>query len=137
MGKFIVVDDSKVIRALLRSILENAGHEVLAEGSNGLEGFDLYREHRPDVITLDINMPINNGIRCLENIITNFPDAKVIMVTSIGKDVHVEKAMSLGAKAYLVKPLEEYDVLTTVDIVLGNLPQLTGENYSKEGSSSE
>ena len=119
MARLVLVDDSRVARTLLKSILEDAGHEILAEGANGLEGFDLYRVHKPDIITLDITMPVQTGIECLKNIMTKFPDAKVIMVTSVGKDNMVKEALSLGAKAYLVKPLEEYDVLTTVDIVLG------------------
>ena len=118
MGKLVLVDDSKVARTLLKNILESAGHEILAEGSNGLEGFDLYREHKPDIITLDITMPVQNGIDCLKNIIKHYPDAKVILVTSVGKDKLVDEAMSSGAKAFLIKPLDEVDVTTTLDIVL-------------------
>ena len=118
MGKLVLVDDSKVARTLLKNILESVGHEILAEGSNGMEGFDLYREHKPDAMSLDITMPVQNGIECLRNIMKYYPDAKVIMVTSVGKETLVNEAISSGAKAFLVKPLDEFDVIATLESVL-------------------
>jgi two-component system chemotaxis response regulator CheY len=99
---------------LLRTILEEAGHEVLAEAANGLDGFDLFREHKPDFITLDVTMPILNGIECFKMILNAEPAANVIMVTSVGKDSLAAEAMEIGAKAVLVKPVEKKDVLEKI-----------------------
>jgi len=113
--RFVLVDDSKIARHLLKSILEEAGHEVIAEASNGLDGFDKYRQLSPDVITLDVTMPILNGIECLKKILDTNPDAQVIMVTSVGKESLIEEARALGAKAVIVKPIEKKDVLAEIE----------------------
>ena len=113
--RFVLVDDSKIARHLLKSILEEAGHEVIAEATNGLEGYDKFRQLKPDVITLDVTMPILNGVECLKKILGIQPEAKVVMVTSVGKESLIEEARSLGAKAVIVKPIEKKDVLAVVE----------------------
>ena len=116
--RFMLVDDSKIARHLLRTILEEAGHEIVDEATNGLDGFDKYRTVKPDIITLDVTMPILNGVECLKKILGYDPNAKVMMVTSVGKDSLVEEAMSIGAKTVIVKPIEKKDVLARVDRLL-------------------
>jgi len=118
MARFVLVDDSKIARNFLKNILIKAGHDVVAEGANGLEGFDLYREHKPDVITLDVVMPMVTGMECLKQIMDLSPEAKVVMVTSVGKDNLAEEAKQLGAKAVIVKPIKEEDVLSVVNPLL-------------------
>jgi len=114
MATFVIVDDSKIARSLLRTLLESEGHTVVGEGANGLEGYDLYAEHKPDVITLDVTMPLVNGVGCLKNIIKNFPDARVVMVTSVAKDSLIEETMQIGAKAVMVKPVEKKEALSVI-----------------------
>jgi CheY-like chemotaxis protein len=116
--KFVLVDDSKIARHLLKTILEEAGHEVVAEATNGLDGYDMYRQHKPDFITLDVTMPILNGIECLKKIMKTDDDAKAIMVTSVGKEKLINEAMAIGAKAVLVKPIEKKDVLNVVNSLM-------------------
>jgi len=118
MAKFVVVDDSKIARNFLRTLLEEAGHEIVGEGTNGLEGYDLYAAHNPDVITLDVTMPLVTGVDCLKNIIKNFPDANVIMVTSVGKNSLIEEVKQIGAKAVMVKPFEKEEALGVIKSVL-------------------
>ncbi|MCL2187353.1 MAG: response regulator [Defluviitaleaceae bacterium] len=109
--RFLLVDDSKVARHLLRTTLEAAGHEILDEATNGLDGFDKYRALKPDIITLDVTMPILNGIECLKLILAADPNAVVIMVTSVGKESLVEEALEIGAKAVIAKPIDQNVVL--------------------------
>ena len=118
MARFVLVDDSKVARNFLREVLENVGYTVVAEGKNGVEGLQLYEEHKPDIITLDMVMPICTGMECLKLIKEKYPDAKVIMVTSVSKDSLMEDAKALGAQATIVKPFEQQDILETVAAVL-------------------
>jgi two-component system chemotaxis response regulator CheY len=118
VAKFVLVDDSKMARAALKELLEEAGHEVTGEGSNGAEGYDLYESHKPDAITLDVTMPVESGIMCLKKIIKNFPDAKAVMVIPAGKDDIAEEVKQIGAKAIMYKPYEKENALNTVNSLL-------------------
>ena len=121
MARFVLVDDSKVARLALRRILERAGHEVAAEGSDGIEGYNLYVEHKPDVITLDVTMPGENGMSCLKRIRKDYPDAKVIMVSSVNKLHYKKESLLEGALHYLTKPFDEYALRNAVDMVVSKL----------------
>ena len=114
MARFVVVDDSKLARTFLKNILVKAGHEVVAEGADGVEGYELYLEHKPDIITLDMVMPISNGLDCLQKVVRACPEASAVMVTSVGKDNFIDEAMSLGAKAVIIKPIQESEVLAVI-----------------------
>jgi two-component system chemotaxis response regulator CheY len=115
MAKIVIVDDSKMARKFLRDIFEESGHEIVGEGSNGLEGYDLYVKYKPDIITLDVTMPLVNGVDCLKNIMKNFPDANVVMVTSVGKDKLIEETKQIGAKEVMVKPFEKEEALAVIN----------------------
>jgi len=114
MAKFVLVDDSKVARGFLKGLLENNGHQVVAEGSDGIEGLYLYKKHKPDVICLDVVMPEITGLDCLKQIMEADPAAKVVLVTSVGKESLIEEAKKMGAKAVLTKPINEQLVLELV-----------------------
>jgi two-component system chemotaxis response regulator CheY len=118
MARFVIVDDSKIARFFLKSMLEEAGHEIVGEATNGLEGYDLYVEYRPDIITLDVTMAFVCGMDCLRNIMGRFPDANVVMVTSVGKNRLIEEALQLGAKNVIVKPFENEDALKIFNSLL-------------------
>ena len=85
MAKFLIVDDSRTSRKILRGILEEAGHTVVGEATNGQEGYDRYVEFQPDVVTMDITMPVLDGIGGLKKIKEAYPDSKVVMVTAAGQ----------------------------------------------------
>ena len=118
MAKFLIVDDAKLPRMMLKNILVEAGHQIVAEAINGLEGETMYFEHKPDVVTLDIVMPEVGGIECLKNIIAKDPEAKIIMVSSVGKDSTVDEALQIGAKQFVTKPFDKEKVLKAVALVL-------------------
>ena len=119
MAKFLIVDDARLARMMLKNILTEAGHEVIAEAADGLQGENMYFQHKPDVVTLDIVMPEVGGIECLQNIIEKDPDAKIIMVSSVGKDSTVDEALKIGAKLFITKPFEKDNVLSSIASVLG------------------
>lgn len=112
----LIIDDSAFIRKQLAQILSSEQFEVIGEASNGLEGLDSYKVNFPniDLVTIDITMPKMDGISCLEKIIEFDPKARAIMVTAIGSQDSVKKAISVGAKNYIVKPLDRDKVLQRI-----------------------
>lgn len=106
MAKILVVDDSKTSRKFLRTMLEADQHEVIGEAADGKEGILRYKELHPDIVTMDITMPVLDGIAALKEIIHYDPNAKVIMVTAAGQKEKIVEAVKLGAKDFLAKPFE-------------------------------
>ena len=105
MLKVLVVDDSVIIRKSLSQQLDELGYEVIGEASNGSEAVKLYKKLKPDFVTMDITMPIMNGIEALNEIKREDKDAKVIMVTSHGEEKLVMEAIKRGAAGYILKPI--------------------------------
>ena len=113
---FLVVDDSKISRKWLiemfpKKILENA---EMIEGSNGEEAIALYQEHQPDVVFLDITMPVVDGFEALERIRAINPEALVVMISADRQKSTKEKVLSLGASAIISKPVDEQEFRTTL-----------------------
>ena len=111
--KILVVDDSMFVAKQLGQILSSEGYEVVATAADGKEGVDKYKELYPnvDAVTMDITMPRKDGITALEQIMAFDKDAKVVMVSALGKEELVKKSLMLGAKNYIVKPLDRKKVL--------------------------
>ncbi len=104
--RVLVVDDSMFIREYLGRFLKTAGYEIVGEASNGEEAIELYKQTKPDLVTLDRTMPGMDGIATLEEIMKIDPDATVVIVSSLGYEDIVKKAIMLGAKHYILKPLK-------------------------------
>lgn len=120
MGKrILVVDDAPIIRLMIKDIIEYHGHEVVGEACNGLEGVQMFKELKPDLVTLDIIMPEKDGIEALADILKLDPEAKVVMVTAIDQRESLMKAIRLGAADYIVKPFENERVISAVEKALG------------------
>lgn len=118
MAKILIVDDSRTSRKILRNILEENGHTVVDEATNGQEGFEKYLALKPELVTLDITMPILDGIGSLEKIMASDPNAKVIMVTAAGQKSKMVDAIKAGAAEFIQKPFEPDQILTVIDTVL-------------------
>lgn len=118
MANILIVDDSRTSRKMLRNLLEENGHVVVGEAKDGQEGVDMAKELNPDVITLDITMPVLDGIGALELIKQDNPNAKVIMVTAAGQKDKIVKAVKLGASEFVSKPYEPKLFLDTIDAVM-------------------
>ncbi|MBF0226588.1 MAG: response regulator [Desulfobacterales bacterium] len=102
----ILADDSKFLLKQLVNFFENEMHfEVKSTCNDGNEAVELYRKYRPDLITLDITMPNKDGEQAMKEIITEFPDANIIMITAV-RDDRVLGCMNSGAKGYIEKPLK-------------------------------
>lgn len=103
----MIVDDSLIIRKTLSTKLQSMGHNVVAQAKSGKEAIELYGEHMPDLVTMDITMPIMSGIEALQEIQKLYRNVNVIMVTSHGEEKLVMDAISSGAKGYVLKPITE------------------------------
>jgi two-component system, chemotaxis family, chemotaxis protein CheY len=115
MAKVLVVDDAKFMRMTLSNILNQAGHEVIGEGENGKEAVSLYRELKPDLVTLDITMPEMSGLEAVREIKKEFPSAKVIMCSAMGQQKMVVEAIEAGAKDFIVKPFDEARIVDAIN----------------------
>ncbi|MFW9995681.1 MAG: response regulator [Candidatus Odinarchaeota archaeon] len=118
MARILVVDDSQFIRVLLRRILTDQGHIIAGEANNGTEAVEMFARLRPDLVTLDIVMPVLNGLEALKRIIQIDSRAKVIMVTALGQEPLAIEAVKLGATDYVVKPFKPDQLAVVVGKVL-------------------
>lgn len=114
----MIVDDAAFVRLSIRTILENNGFEVITEAANGKEAIEKYNELKPDLVTMDISMPIMNGIEAVEQICKNDKNAKVVMVSALGQEAIVREAIILGAKTFVVKPYKEEKIIETLKKIL-------------------
>jgi len=114
--KVLIVDDSMFVTKQISQILTSEGFEIVGTAADGAEGVEKYKELFPDVnlVTMDITMPRMDGVTALEKIIEFDKNANVIMVSALGKQDLVKKSLMLGAKNYIVKPLDRKKVLERV-----------------------
>ncbi|MBI9099377.1 MAG: response regulator [Spirochaetaceae bacterium] len=119
--RVLIVDDSMFVTKQISQILSSEGFEVIGTAADGVEGVEKYKELYPniDLVTMDITMPKMDGVTALEHIVEFDNDAKVVMVSALGKQDLVKKALLAGAKNYIVKPLDRKKVLERVVSVLG------------------
>ena len=112
--RVMIVDDALFMRNMLKDICVRAGFEVVAEADNGEVALDLYREHRPELVTMDIVMPRRSGIEALQDIMAEDPRARVVMVSALGQDSLVLEAVEAGARDFIVKPFKEEKVIDVI-----------------------
>ena len=114
--RVMIVDDSMFVAKQLGQILSSEGYEVVATAGDGKEGVDKYKELAPnvDLVTMDITMPRMDGITALEQIMAFDKTARVVMVSALGKEELVKKSLLLGAKNYIIKPLDRKKVLERI-----------------------
>ena len=117
MQRVLIADDSEFMRSLLREILEDR-YEVVGEAENGVEAVELYEETDPDLVMMDIVMPIRDGIEATDEITTTDPNARVIMCTSVGQEEKMKSAVKAGADGYITKPFQKPNVLEEIGNVI-------------------
>lgn len=118
MATVLIVDDSRTSRRILKNILTENGYEVIGEAQDGQAGYEKYIELKPDLVTLDITMPVLDGIGSLEKIMDFDKDANVIMVTAAGQKSKMVEAIKLGAAEFIQKPFEPEQILSVIKTVI-------------------
>ena len=113
MAKILVTDDSMFMRRTLGTILKKLNHEV-CEASNGEEMLKVYEIEKPDLVTLDITMPIMDGLAALKALKQVHPEAKVVMCSAMGQKAMVLEAVQNGAFDFIVKPFQEDRIAETM-----------------------
>jgi len=114
--RVLVVDDSMFVTKQIGQILTSEGFEVIGTAADGEQGVEKYKELYPkvDLVTMDITMPKMDGVTALEKIMEFDKEAKVVMISALGKQDLVKQSLLLGAKNYIVKPLDRAKVLERV-----------------------
>lgn len=118
MARVLIVDDSAIMRKNLKSVFIKAGHLVVGEAIDGGQAHLMYRNHLPDLVTMDITMPKVNGIEAVKMIRKDFPEANIVMVSALDQRSMVLDALKEGAKHYIIKPISPEKVIKVVNQVL-------------------
>lgn len=101
--KVVLADDEVHIRYLIRNVVRAEGYEVVGEANNGEDALALYRQHRPNLLLIDINLPLKTGDAVLAEVMREFPDAKVVVLTMVADANTVKRCLELGAANYILK----------------------------------
>jgi len=139
--RIVVIDDQAVVRqgfvALINTV---ADMEVIAEGINGQQAIDLYKQHIPDVMLIDLRMPVVGGVEAISTIRQNFPDARVIVLTTYDGDEDIYRSLQAGARGYLLKDVffEELETaIRTVHAGSRHIPAAIAERLAERMASSD
>jgi len=112
--RVLIVDDSMLIRRMVKDTLQSDGWDVVGEASNGNDAVDLYQQLRPDMVTLDIIMPGSDGIEALRAILRINPKAKVVVVSALNQTKLISEAIRSGAQDFIAKPFLPEQLQQTV-----------------------
>lgn len=118
MTKIVIIDDHQLFREGVKRILDfESTFDVVAEGDDGIDALRLYEEYSPDVILMDINMPQMNGVEATEQLISKYPEAKVIMLSIHDDESYVSHALKSGALGYMLKEMDADEIVGAIKIV--------------------
>lgn len=117
--KALIVDDAVLARAMLKKIVEECGIQNIFEAQSGEEAIELYRNEKPDLVTMDVTMPGMDGITAIRKILEIDSGAIIVVCSALGQKEVVMDAIQAGAKHYIVKPFEDDKVVATLKAVLG------------------
>lgn len=117
MKKILIVDDAAFMRATLKMLLNKNGFEVVGEAENGEAALEQYKTLKPDVVTMDITMPVCGGIEAVKKIKGFDKDARIVMISAMGQESMVVESVMAGAKGFIVKPFNEAKVVEAMNKV--------------------
>jgi two-component system, response regulator PdtaR len=122
--RVVIAEDEALIRMDLAEMLQEEGYEVVGQAGNGEDAVKLAAEHRPDLVILDVKMPVLDGISAAERIGAE-KIAPVLMLTAFSQRELVERARDAGAMAYLVKPFSKNDLVPAIEVALARFTEMT------------
>jgi len=118
MAKVLVIDDSPFIFKAVKKALEPHGFEIVDNAPDGKIGLEMYDKYLPDLITLDVTMPVMDGIEAAKELFSKNPNVKIVMLSAMGDDVLLNQAKELGIKQFVSKPFKPEDLLKSVNCLL-------------------
>lgn len=101
--RIVIVDDDPLVVSALTTIVGNSNYEVIATGTSGFDAVKLYKKHHPDLLMTDIRMREKSGLEASKDILTDFPEAKILLITTFKDDEYIHEALNIGCKGYLLK----------------------------------
>ena len=126
--KVLAVDDHPLVRKGIASILSNEGDmQLVGEAGNGREAVDLFRQHHPDVVLMDLRMPDMDGVQATQAIRKEYPEARIIALTTYAGDVQVQRALKAGARGYILKGRVHRELLEAVRAVHAGQKRIPAE----------
>jgi two-component system, chemotaxis family, chemotaxis protein CheY len=117
-AKILLADDLSFMRMIQKEILTQRGYTIVGEAANGLEAVEKYGALRPDLVLLDITMPLMNGLEAMRKIFTIDPSARVIMCSALGQQNLIVEAIKAGVKDFVVKPFKPERILSAIEKAL-------------------
>ena len=114
MKRVLIVDDAAFMRLNLKNILKE-NYEIAGEAENGQQAVEMYQELKPDFVTMDITMPVMDGLEAIKEIKKIDPEANIIVCSAMGQQKMIIKAIEAGAKDFIVKPFKEQRVLEAIE----------------------
>jgi len=117
--KILVADDSMFARKVVIDILTKNGYENIVEATDGVETVEKYEKEKPDLVLLDLIMGKIDGVEALKRIVEKDKNAKVVVVSAVGQETVISKTKNIGAKGYVVKPLDEKKLISVIEKVVG------------------
>lgn len=114
-NRVLIVDDAAFMRMMIKDILSKNGYEVAGEAENGQMAVELYQELKPNLVTMDITMPIKDGITAVKEIKGIDPEARIIVCSAMGQEMMVIEAIQAGARDFIVKPFKPERVLQALE----------------------
>lgn len=117
--RVLIVDDSPFIHKAISRALASGDFEVCGIGSNGKEGAELYTKLKPDLVTMDITMPVMDGLDSARLIMSGDPGAKIIMLSAMGDEELMKSAKAIGIRVFLQKPFKSDEMLKAIAQVIG------------------
>ena len=131
--KYLIVDDSVFARKSLAKMVESFGGHVVGEAGDGCTAITEYARTRPDIVLMDITMPQMEGIEAVERIVRQHPDARIVMVSSVGYQENILAALQKGAKHFVQKPVKPEVLYEILRYVLGDDPNAAGAPVALAG----
>ena len=118
MSRVVIIDDAFIARLHIKNIMEEDGHQIVGEASDGHDGVAVCSKTKPELVTLDISMPKMDGIETLKLLLQEDKEIKVIMVSAVGQKQLIIEALDIGAKDFVTKPFEADALRKALDRVL-------------------
>lgn len=117
-GRILIVHAAAVMRMIIKEMMTNSDLQVVGEAASGLQAVEQYRALLPDVVTMDMVLPEMDGIAAVKAIVSEFPQAKIIMCTSMGQQGLVVEVIQAGAKAFITKPFKQPKLVQAIERLL-------------------